>query len=138
MELRQALGIGTGTCSHPDAPAGSRRGRIVRLKPEAAAPFYTDVAVLLTEHGYSRVNHYHVLLPILHSDLLELKEKGVLVRDKEWLRVFDDRAEALLPVQLIQSAWYGNDIAAETPYVIDDATLQAVENELCAEFGLTD
>src|SRR5215218_4637849 len=53
---RRALGIGTGTCLHPQAPAGSRRGRIVRLRPGLAEDFYTPFAVILTEHRYSREN----------------------------------------------------------------------------------
>jgi hypothetical protein len=136
--LRRALGIGTGSCLHPRSPVGSRRGRIVRLRPEAETDFSTAFAVLLTEHEYSRQRHYHVLLPIIAVDTLELTEPGTLVTDKPWLRIFDEAPPgALLPVQLIQSAWYDSDIASETGYVIDEASLRDVEAELCTRFDLS-
>jgi hypothetical protein len=56
--LRWALGIGTGTCWVAGAPAGSCRGRLVRLKEQVAAELRTPIAVLLTEHAYSREKRY--------------------------------------------------------------------------------
>jgi hypothetical protein len=42
--LRKALGIGQGSCRGAGAPAGSRRGRIVVLKPRLAAGFQSRLA----------------------------------------------------------------------------------------------
>jgi hypothetical protein len=136
--LRRALGIGTGTCLRRGTPPRSRRGRIVRLANEVADDLRTPFAVLLTEHVYSQERRYQLLVPILRAEALRSLEGGVLATDKDWMEVFarPTAAAAVFPVQLIQSAWYGDDIAEETPFVIDEATLDAIEAELCARFAL--
>lgn len=136
--MGRALGIGSGSCLHPAAPTGSRRGRIVRLEDESAIDFRTRFAVVLTEHAYSREKHYDVLIPIYHADRLPASAHGRLVEDREWLRIFAQPSpRGVVAVHLIQSVWYKTDIATETPYVMDDATLEAVEAELCTLFDLT-
>jgi hypothetical protein len=135
--IRRALGIGSGSCLHPEAPSGSRRGQIVRLQDESAIDFRTRFAVVLTEHVYSREKHYDVLIPIYHADRLPASAHGLPVEGREWLRIFAQPSpRGLVAVHLIQSVWYGTDIAAETQYVIDDATLEIIEAELCMLFDL--
>lgn len=137
LTVSRALGLGTGSCLQPGTPRGSRRGRIVRLRHESATMFRTRFAVLLTEHVYSREKHYDVVVPIFRADRLPATEHGVLVEDRDWLRVFaEPGCRGFVAVRLIQSVWHDSHIAAETPYVIDDATLEAIEAELCDQFGL--
>ena len=134
--LRRALGIGTGTCLGPGAPPRSRRGRIVLLTEDLTRDLRTPLAVLLTEHAYSRERRYHLLLPILRGESLRSLEGGVLATIKEWMKAFPQpTTTAVLPTQLLQSGWYEDDIAEETTYVIDEATLDAIESDLCVRFA---
>jgi hypothetical protein len=122
---------------HPETPTGSRRGQIVRLEDESAIDFRTRFAVVLTERVYSREKHYDVLIPIYHANRLPASARGLPVEDREWLRIFSQpSSRGVVAVHLIQSVWYPTDIAAETQYVIDDATLEVIEAELCGLFDL--
>lgn len=109
----------------------------MRLRDAIATYLHTAFAVVLTEHVYSRENRYQLLVPIFRSDAVQGAEHGTHAEDEEWLRVFaKPTTRAVLPVELIQSVWYDSDIAGETPYVIDAATLAALEERLCAIFGI--
>ncbi|HKO23359.1 MAG TPA: hypothetical protein VJY65_01320 [Chloroflexota bacterium] len=137
--LKRALGIGTGNCLRPGAPSGSVRGRIVRLERDIANDLRSMFAVLLTEHAYSREKRYQALIPILRGDLLPPSQTGLVVEQQEWSRVFRNPATCMvLPVQLVQSVWHPSDIAAETPYVVDEVTLEWIEAEFCHRFELSD
>jgi hypothetical protein len=134
---RIALGIGTGSGLRPGVPAGSRRGRIVILHAGFAPLLRTRLAVLLTEHVYSREKAYHLIVPIIR-EASRRADPGVLrVTDARWLDAFDPRpASALLPARIVQSVWYESDIVEETPFVLDEGTLEALERQLCTIFGL--
>ena len=137
--LREALGIGTGNCLRPGLLWGSLRGRIVRLDHETARDLRSAYAVLLTQHTYSRQKRYQVLIPLFRADLFAPSEPGLRVRAAGWSRVFRDPAtDVIVPVQLIQSVWHNADIMRETPYVVDETTLEQIETELCSRFELTD
>jgi hypothetical protein len=134
---RIALGIGTGSALRPGVPAGSRRGRIVVLHPGFAPALMTRLAVLLTEHEYSREKAYQLIVPIIPGDN-RIPDPGILrVTYARWLGAFTPRpASALLPVQVIQSVWH-DDIVEETEFVVDDGTLEGLERQLCTIFGLS-
>jgi len=135
--LAYALGLGTGTCAHPSAPTGSRRGRIIVLQPAAAARLQTRFAVVLTEHAYSCEKRYQLVVPILRGDGLLTEASILRVPRQHWFGIFPEpTSTALLAPPVIQSVWHLDDIAAETPFVIDAATLDALEERLCAMFGI--
>ncbi|HET7232602.1 MAG TPA: hypothetical protein VFJ16_21510 [Longimicrobium sp.] len=136
-ELRHSLGIGSGTCITSGVPAGSWRGRIVRLHDHVERDLRTPFAVLLTEHTYSREKRYQAIVPIYPGGTLRSNGSVLIVEHKPWMNLFSKpETTAAIPVQLIQSVWYPTDIAGETPHVIDDASLRVVEGELCARFSL--
>ena len=135
--VKAALGIGSGSCLRADAPAGSRRGRIVVLEASFARLLRTRFAVLLTEHAYSREKNYHLLVPILRGDGRVAEASVLTVPRTDWFEVFGEpTTTALLPVQVTQSAWYADDIVSETRYVLDEESLTALDSRLCALFGL--
>ncbi|HKP74943.1 MAG TPA: hypothetical protein VJT67_05335 [Longimicrobiaceae bacterium] len=135
--IRTALGIGTGSCRRPGAPSGSLRGRIVVLERSFAASLRTPFAAVLTEHRYSRERRYQVLLPIIRGDGRVGDESVLEIRDRPWLAMFSEpTTRALLPVAVTQSAWYDDDVIGQTEYVLDDGTLAAVDDRLCALFDL--
>lgn len=109
------------------------------LEESFASCLKTPFAVILTEHGYSRERNYHLVVPIIRGDGF-VAEAGVLrVEGREWLRIFSEPPESvLLPVQVIQSAWYEYDFVAETPFVVDEDTLERIDKFLVTLFGLTD
>lgn len=135
--LRHALGIGLGSCLSSAAPPGSRRGRIVELKPDFAMHVRTRFAVLLTEPRYSRVKHYHIVLPVFPRAAPTADERLLCITGRSWLAAFPHPAlAALLPVRVTQSVWYTDDIAHETEYVVDDDTLAEIDRLLCDYFSL--
>lgn len=135
--IRTALGIGSGSCLRPGAPAGSRRGRIVLLEKSFATALRTRFAVLLTEHVYSREKRYQLLVP-LFSGNGRISDPSVLaVPRKDWFDVFGEpTSSALLPAQVVQSAWHADDIVHETRYVLDEDSLAALDSRLCTLFEL--
>jgi hypothetical protein len=135
--IRTALGIGSGSCLRDDAPAGSRRGRIVVLEESLASSFRTPFAALLTEPIYSREKNYHLVVPIRRGEGWVAHPGVVSLPQKDWFGVFAaPTATALVPVQVTQSVWYKDDIVHETRYVLDDESLSALDSHLCAFFGL--
>lgn len=135
--LRQALGIGTGTCMDSAAPAGSRRGRIVVLDPDLASVVQTAFAVILTEHRYSREARYQVIVPIMGGDDVHEESLVLRVARRSWFGIFSmPISSAWFAVPVIQSVWHRTDIAAETAFVIDDDALTALEALLCTVFDL--
>jgi hypothetical protein len=137
--LRTALGIGTGSCDTPGAPAGSRRGRIVTLVREFAQAVRSPLAVVLTQHRYSREQNYHVLLPLIRGDGKVAGETIVTLHERPWFAAFrEPTTRVYVPIQVVQSAWYRDDVVAETRYVLDDASLRVIDSALCRYFGLDD
>jgi hypothetical protein len=137
VALRIALGIGQGSCTSPAAPPGSRRGRIVVLKPDVAAGLRTRFGVLLTEPSYSRAKNYHVVLPMYPGDERQPGTGVLQVRSRRWLAVFSPSTTlALLALSATQSFWYGGSIERETEYVVDEDTLTEIDRRLCEYFSL--
>jgi hypothetical protein len=135
--LRQALGIGQGSCIAGGVPTGSRRGRIVELQPALSGTMQTRFAVLLAEAGYSRSKNYQIILPIIPGDGKAAAESVLQIRDREWMSVFRRRPlSVLLPIPIVQSVWYTTDILRETAFVMDDATLREIDRRLCDYFLL--
>lgn len=134
---RRALGIGTGSCLDPDAPVGSRRGRIMVVERDLAAVLRTRYVAALTEHHYSRQRRYDVVVPLIPGDRVTA-DPSVLVREgREWLSAFDPPiGRVLVPVQVVQSTWYADDIVRETRHALDNETLEEIDRRLCALFGL--
>ncbi|HYH82734.1 MAG TPA: hypothetical protein VEX86_23275 [Longimicrobium sp.] len=129
--LHRALGIGAGTPPH------SRRGRIVRLHRSFETVLRTRHAVLLTEDRYSLENRYQVIVPIIRGDGVREDESVVRVPRQPWFEIFSEpTSTALLPAPVIQSVWHRDDIVDETGFVIDSATLDALEERLCLLFGI--
>lgn len=135
--LRNALGIGRGSCLSPGAPAGSRRGRIVELKSQIAHALRARFAVLLTEPRYSRATNYHLILPVYPGAAGDTHELDLQISGRDWLAVFPGAMRtALLPVPVTQSVWYAHDVARETEFVVDEDTLAQIDRRLCAYFSL--
>ncbi len=135
--LRRALGIDQGSCHEPGAPAGSRRGRIVELKPELARDVRARFAVLLTEAGYSSRKHYQIILPIVAGDGKGIAESILRIYDRDWMAVFRTRpTSVLLPISAVQSAWYAAAVLRETPFVMDSSSLAEIDRRLCDYFSL--
>ncbi|HEX8830149.1 MAG TPA: hypothetical protein VF705_03230 [Longimicrobium sp.] len=135
--LRSALGIGAGTIMVPGAPAGSHRGRIVFLHPVLGVELRTRYAVLLTEHRYSSEKRYQVIVPIFRGDGVRADPDVVRVGRQPWFTVFPQpTSTALLAAPVVQSVWHGDDIVAETAFVIDDDSLAALEERLCTIFEI--
>ncbi len=86
--LRSALGIGQGSCLDTDAPAGSRRGRIVELERTLARDMRTRFAVLLTEAAYSRRDNYHLILPLMPGDGQSAAEGLLRISRGDWISLF--------------------------------------------------
>lgn len=137
--LREALGIGRGSCLRADAPPGSRRGRVVELGAATAAHLRTRLAVLLTAPEYSRARNYHAILPILRGDRFT-GAAGVLRVDRQGGFAFfpDPVRSILLPIPAVQSVWYPERIARETEHVLDEASLARIDRALCDYFSLPD
>jgi hypothetical protein len=137
IALYRALGIGKGSCLSPGAPAGSRRGRIVRLKGRLAVAMRTPFAVLLTEAWYSREQHYHAILPLVSGAGESVGPHVLRVEARGWMAVFPQPPRSVfLPISVVHSVWYDRDIAHETDQVLDDATLTEIDQRLCAYFSL--
>jgi hypothetical protein len=135
--LREALGIGRGSCLRPDAPVGSRRGRIVELEPRTAAHLRSPFAALLTGPEYSRVENYHVILPIQPGDGFAAPETVLRIERQDWFALFPGRMNSiLLPIPAVQSVWYGERIIRETEHVLDGETLTRIDRALCRYFSL--
>ncbi|HET7464765.1 MAG TPA: hypothetical protein VFJ82_26215 [Longimicrobium sp.] len=135
--LAYALGIGSGTCLSPDAPARSRRGRIVLLDPVFESAFDTRFAVVLTQHQYSSEQRYQAIVPILRGDGAVVASNIVRVQRQPWLSIFPKpTASALLVAPVIQSVWHPEHIAAETQFVVDEGSLHALEERLCAMLAI--
>jgi hypothetical protein len=135
--LRDALGIGRGSCLSKDAPPGSRRGRIVRLEQGLARDMRTPFAVLLTEAGYSRARRYDLILPLLRDDGLVPGADVLRLSSREWMAVFPQpTTDVLLPIPIVHSVWYARDVARETEYVVDEASLTEIDARLCEFFSL--
>lgn len=135
--LRVALGIGCGSCRSTDAPADSRRGRIVQLSNRLAAEIGTSFAVLLTEPRYSAEMRYHVILPVFGKSRRLAGTHDVVFSAREWLGVFPDPVEhALLPIPTTHSVWYPVDVLRQTEYVLDDDSLAEIDRALCGYFSL--
>jgi hypothetical protein len=135
--LRDALGIGTGSCLTPGAASGSLRGRIVRLEQRLARALRTPFAVILTQPHYSRVRNYQLILPLV-ADREKDAAPGVLrLPGREWLAVFvQPTPSALLPIPLVHSVWHARDIDHETTYVLDEMSLAEIDQRLCEFFLL--
>jgi hypothetical protein len=109
----------------------------VELNPGLAEDLRTKFGVLLTEHGYSRAEHDHVLLPIHSGEDKQADDRVLQIRSKPWIAVFSPSAQvALVPVSTTQSVWYTDDIARETEYVLDDESLRQIDARLCEYFSL--
>jgi hypothetical protein len=135
--LRQALGIDQGSCLAPDAPAGSRRGRIVELRPALSRDVRARFAVLLTDGEYSRSKNYHVILPMIPGDGKAAGEGVLRISEGDWMSVFHSRpASVLVPISAVQSAWYTAAILRETKEVLDSPALSQIDRGLCDFFGL--
>lgn len=65
-------------------------------------------------------------------------DPSVVVReDEEWMEVFDPPVgRVLIPVRVVQSTWYADDVVRDTRHVLDDETLREIDQHLCALFGL--
>lgn len=137
VALREALGIGRGSCLQPGAPVGSRRGRIVELKSDTATHLRTRFAALLTGPEYSRVENYHVIVPIQPGDGFTAAETVLRVDRHDWFALFPGAIHSvLLPIPAVQSVWYADRVMRETEYVLGDDTLAEIDRRLCAYFSL--
>lgn len=137
VALRDALGIGCGSCRGTASPAGSRRGRIVVLTPLTARQFRSALAVVLTEPTYSRERRYQIIVPILPGPRGRPDKFDVLVTKADWLAAFSHAVESVvLPVSVTLSVRHAQAIAGETPYVVDDDTLAEIDRRLCDYFSL--
>lgn len=135
--LRTALGVGRGSCLRPEAPAGSRRGRIVVVNPILARVNRTPFAVILTEPGYSREAQYQVILPLFDFTGQEVGANDLLLPAGAWSRVFATRPDhAVLPLPTIHSVWHAHAIARETRHVLDEDSLDRIDRRLCDFFSL--
>lgn len=135
--LHRALGIGRGSCMTPGAPAGSRRGRIVKLKRELSRSMRTPFAVLLTEAGYSRERNYHVILPLVRGSEHSPAPGVLRIDSREWFAVFRTPTRSVfLPIPVVNSIWYHRGIERETEYVVDEESLAEIDRHLCAYFSL--
>ena len=108
------------------------------LDPSFEPAFHTRHAVVLTEHFYSREERYQVIVPIVRGAPTENDDAGALcVPWQHWFGVFTQpTSEVHFVLPVIQSVWHYDDIADETPFVIDQASLERVEERLCAMFGI--
>lgn len=135
--LRTALGIEAGSCLRAGAPAGSRRGRIVRLERRLARALRTRFAVILTEPHYSRAEHYQLILPLRPDDGSSITSRVLRLSSGEWTKVFPPSTQSvLLPIPLVHSIWHRLAIDDETPYVLDEASLDQIDRRLCEFFSL--
>ncbi|HEV3049238.1 MAG TPA: hypothetical protein VGX50_02975 [Longimicrobium sp.] len=135
--LRDALGIGSGSCLAIGAPAGSLRGRIVRLGIRREAALHTPFAVILTQHAYSSARHYQLVLPLI-PDRAGRVSPGVLrLSGHEWRAVFIQRPRSvLLPIPVVHSIWHEHDVRDETAYVLDEGSLAEIDRRLSEFFQL--
>lgn len=135
--LRTALGIGTGSCLAQGTPAGSRRGRIVRLERELARSMRTAFAVLLTQPHYSTAEHYHLILPLVRDTGAATGPNVLRLAGRAWMSVFPARTDSvLLPIPLVHSVWYARDIDQETDQVVDETSLSEIDARLTDFFSL--
>ena len=137
VALGEALGIGRGSCLRPDAPVGSRRGRIVELEPGSATHLRTRFAALLTSPEYSRAENYHVILPIQPGDGFTAPETVLRIGRRDWFDLFSGAIHStLLPIPAVQSVWYADRVMRETEYVLGDDILVEIDRRMCAYFSL--
>jgi hypothetical protein len=135
--LRVALGIGRGSCMRLDAPAGSRRGRIVELDPKVGSFLGTRFAIVLTEPEYSRAKNYQVIVPVIPGDDMAAGPTVHRIEQRAWFGVFPRRVRSvLLPIPAVQSLWYASAFARETEFVVDEDTLAEIDRRLCDYFSL--
>ena len=134
--LHRALGIGTGT-RRDGMAAGSLRGCLVKLAPEAAADMGTHTALLITEPRYSLQRRFQLVVPLLDPDEYEQNAWDVVVERKPWLTAVEEETHrVLVAVPMVQAVFHSVELARIVPAVVDDATIAAVDRALLAFFGL--
>ena len=138
--LYWSLGISWGCTGQAGHPAGSWRGRIVRLTPEAARIAGTGFALVVTDPPYSKAKLYQVVVPIVDGTGRQASGPVVAVTGEPWISdLFPHASSALLIVPATVSVRHSGNkhIAAAHGATITAAHMGAVDASLCAFFGLS-
>lgn len=107
------------------------------VEGELASVLRTRYVAVMTEHHYSRRRRYDVLVPLIPRDGISAASSVLVEENHEWLAALDPPVgRVLVPVQVVQSTWYADDVVRETRHVLDDETLREIDQHLCALFGL--
>lgn len=107
------------------------------VERELASVLRTRYVAVLTEHHYSRQRRYDVVVPLISGDGVTVDPSVVVREGQSWRAAFDPPVgRVIIPVQVVQSTWYSDDIIRETRYVLDNETLAEIDQRLCALFGL--
>ncbi|HET7232451.1 MAG TPA: hypothetical protein VFJ16_20755 [Longimicrobium sp.] len=135
--LATALGLGSGTTVGFGAASFSWRGRVVLLSVGVSDSLGYRYGIVLTEATYSRSQRYQIIVPM--DDLAHFQaEPGDIVRaDLSWLSMVDPEMTAvLIGVADVQSVFHPVDIERWTGAVVDDGTLNDIEEALKKLFEL--
>ena len=138
--LVDALGLTKGTCRAKSAPAGSRRGRIIRVHRSVEASIGTPYAVIVTAHRYSAEGNYQAVIPVYDADALELDvfPDIAVVDEGGWIQeLFGAQAQrAALVVPFMHSLWQKTKIATETSFVVEAGEMRIIEVNIRRHFAL--
>lgn len=135
--LRTALGIATGTGAGKYAAAsGSYRGQVVRLTAEMTEVCGFANCVVVTEPRYSKRRRYQTVVPILDGKFPEI-DAAVTAETDQWLN------PSLLPIGLVRiyisfitSVFHPREIQDELAVIVDNSTMDKIDNALLLYFGL--
>jgi hypothetical protein len=123
-------------------PGSERTGRLAPRPHHVGgagvgAVLRTRYVADMTEHHYSRQRRYDVLVPLIPRDGISAASSVLVEENHEWLAALDPPVgRVLVPVQVVQSTWYADDVVRETRHVLDNETLREIDQHLCALFGL--
>lgn len=134
-ELRQALGIGTGTARRGVA-AGSWRGRVAELGEALAEESGFSLGVIVTEPAYSLARRYQLVVPILDAEEYDVQPNDVVMAGQQWITDLVDSGEVIFAVRLIQAAFHPTELKRVLATVVDDATIAEIDRTVVAMFGL--
>jgi hypothetical protein len=135
--LRTALGFGRGVTREPNLPRSNVRGRIVRLTGPAASYTGYELALVITEPGYSRRNRQQTVVPVLPGEDYEPAGHDLFFPDPEWSGAVGRRfGTAILAIPMVVTLfapdWFGD----YTDAVVSPGAMYRVESALADYFGL--
>lgn len=136
QQLPAAIGQGTKTC-HTPGGFGERswRGRVIRVSSRVADEIGTDVGVVLTEHAYSTMERWQLMVPLYFEPIRPAWGPVALDETSAWARQLKPDARRMIAgvaatISVGGAAFNNRQIEADTGIVVGDADIEKIERKL--------